>query len=352
MSLEPFTCTEIRSSSMGIPVFISQEVIAYVIMKASDGSFKNGLENNKKSPWNEVVNQSMFNSKKKGAYSDLTMEKKMLLKIQNENLLPKGGGSDQPSLEHRVFMHYFITKEKANVPKYIFKHMIKALRESQTIKRTWIPYGRLISEILHQRGILKALSDTKVFTDQQLGTVTRKIINGSTLRNMNLIKKDVYKKLNTDMKESIVISNLMEDFPPICKQDPLDVQLYFIHDHLKKTRETILLEDIPEEMYGGTLPVAKSRKSKKRALTEAEYMDDASEQPSQKAKKEMASVQVDPAIPAIQEEVKDLAPAEVITKRTRSGKEVEPSPPQPAQPSIPRRKRKHVVRKLKISFEE
>ena len=74
----------------------------------------------------------------------------MLLKIQNEKLLPKGGGSDQPYLEHRVFLHYFITKEKANVPKYFFKHMIKTLRESQTINRTWIPYGRLISKILHQ----------------------------------------------------------------------------------------------------------------------------------------------------------------------------------------------------------
>jgi len=88
MSLEPFTYTKIRSSIMGILVFISQEVIAYVIKRASEGSFKDGLDNNKKSPWNEVVNQSMFNSKKKGAYNDLTMEKKMLLKIQNENLLP------------------------------------------------------------------------------------------------------------------------------------------------------------------------------------------------------------------------------------------------------------------------
>jgi len=145
MGLEPFTCTEIRSSIMGIPSFISQEVIAYVIRRSSEGSFKDGLENNKKSPWNEVINQSMFNSRKKGAYSDLTMEKKLLLKIQNENLLPKGGGVNQPSLEHKVFLHYFITKEKENVRKYIFKHMIKTLRESQTIKRTWIPYGRLIS---------------------------------------------------------------------------------------------------------------------------------------------------------------------------------------------------------------
>jgi len=150
MGLEPFIDTETRSSIMGVPIFISQDIIAYVIGRASEGSFKDGLDNNKKSPWNEIVNQTMYNSKKKGAYNDLSMEKKMLLKIQNENLLPKGGGSDQPSLEHKVFLHYFIKKEKANMPKYIFKHMIKALKESQSIKRTWVPYGRLISEILHQ----------------------------------------------------------------------------------------------------------------------------------------------------------------------------------------------------------
>jgi len=301
MGLEPFTCTKIRSSIMGVSVFISQEVIAYVIKRAYEGSFKDGLDNNKKSPWNEIDNQTMFNSKKKGVYSDLSMEKKMLLKIQNENLLPKGGGSDQPSLEHRVFLHFFIIKEKANMPKYIFKHMINALKESQTIKRTWVPYGRLISEDLHQRRFLKALSDTRGFTDQQLGTVTGKIINGSTLRNMNLIKKDVYKKMDSDMKESRAISSLMEDFPSICKQDPLDVQHYFIHDHLQTTGKTIQLENIPEQMYGGALSVATSRKSNKRALTEDEYLDDdASEKSSKKAKKakkEKASTQADPTVP-------------------------------------------------------
>jgi len=143
MGLEPFVDTEIRSSIMGVPVFINQETIVYVIGRASEGNFKDGLDN-KKSPWNEEVNETMFNSKKKGSYNNLSMEKKMMLKIQNENLLPKGGGSDQPSLEHRVFLHFFLKKEKANVPKYIFKHMIKTLKESQLNNRTWIPYGRLI----------------------------------------------------------------------------------------------------------------------------------------------------------------------------------------------------------------
>jgi len=73
LGIQPFVDTEIRSSIMGIPVFISQDVIAYVIRRVSECNFKDGLDNNKKSPWNEVVHQTMFN--KKGAYSSLSMEK-------------------------------------------------------------------------------------------------------------------------------------------------------------------------------------------------------------------------------------------------------------------------------------
>jgi len=136
MGLEPFVNTEIRSSIMGVPIFIHQETIAYVIGRTSEGSFKDGLDNNKKSPWNDVANETIFGTKKKGSTSSLSMEKKMMLKTNNESLLPKGGGSDQPSLEHRVFLHFFLKKEKAKVPKYFFKHLVKALKDSQTINRS------------------------------------------------------------------------------------------------------------------------------------------------------------------------------------------------------------------------
>jgi hypothetical protein len=81
MGLEPFRCTEIRSSIMGIPVFISEEIIAFVLRRDASGKHTGGISNPKTSSWNEIVNQSMFKNKKKGAYSDLSMEKKMLLKI-------------------------------------------------------------------------------------------------------------------------------------------------------------------------------------------------------------------------------------------------------------------------------
>ena len=150
--------------------------------------------------------------------------------------------------------------------------MIKTLRESQTTKRSWIPYGRLISEILHQGGILNTLKEVNIFPDAQLGTVTRKVINGSTLKHMKLIKKEDYTELSTDLKESVVVSNLIDDFPPICKQDPLDVRVNYILDHYEKTGQTIKLSDIPDTMYGGALPIARNRKLKKRVTSEAEYV--------------------------------------------------------------------------------
>jgi hypothetical protein len=149
----------------GILVFIFEWAIATVLRRDSFGKY-NGSEipNPKTSPWKETVSMSMFGIKNKGKYSDLSIEKKMLLKIQNENLFPKGG-SDQPSLAHRVFLHHFIQKNRFNVPKYIFKHVIKELRESQLKKRQWVPYGRLISEILYQGGILKACRHLYRYTD-------------------------------------------------------------------------------------------------------------------------------------------------------------------------------------------
>jgi len=205
------------------------------------------------------------------------MRTKMLLKIQNENLLPKRSGGDKPSLDHKVFLHFFLTRERANVPKYIFRHLIKNLRDSQTIKKNFVPYGRLLSEIFHQGGILDALKNVNYFTDVQLGTVTGRIINGATLVTMKLIRKEDHKELSTYMKESSVISNLMDDFPPICKQDPLEVRVMFIKEYFEMTGHIIKISDIPDEMYGGALPIAKNRKSLKRKMTEAEYLDDTPE---------------------------------------------------------------------------
>ena len=346
LGLKPFTCTEIRSSIMGIPITITEEVIARAIRRTAEGSFEEGLDDNKISPWNDVVNMIMFNSTKKGKYCDLNMDFKLLMKIMNENLLPKGGGGDQPSLDHKVFLHFFMTLEKANVPKYISNHMMQTLKESQNNKRSWIAYGRLMCEIFHQGGILKALKQTKIITNAQLGTVTRKFLNGCTLRKMHLIKKEDFQELKTDLNESFVLSNLMDDFPPICRQDPLDVRANIVYEHYKRIGETIRFDDIPKTMYGGALLVARKKKSKMMITSEAVEPKKKKAKKAKDAPKQQAT---DSVVPTIQDEVQDLEPTKVLNKRTRNGKLVGSSQRLPPQPSIPKKKRKHHVRKLKVS---
>jgi hypothetical protein len=126
---------------------------------------------------------------------------------------------------------------------------------------------------------------SKTVNDHQLGIVIVKVINAFTRRKMLLIKKVT--KLNTDLQESSVVSNLMDDFPPICKQDPPEVRAQYVYDHWKTTGEVIKYSDIPDTMYGGSLPIAKKRKSKKKATSEvADEEEEASEPKPKKAKKE------------------------------------------------------------------
>jgi len=105
-------------------------------------------------------------------------------------------------------------------------------------------------------------------------------------------------------------------------------------------------------MYGGTLPIPRKRKSKKKATSEADNIEEAPE-PQKKAMKDKQAPQeqaTGSGIPSIQDEVQDLEPAKILNKRTKSGKIVGSSQPLPAQPFIPKKKRKHVVRKMKVSF--
>jgi len=132
--------------------------------------------------------------------------------------------------------------------------------------------------------------------------------------------------LSIDLKESTVLSNLMDDFPPICKQNPIEVQVRYMVDHFERTGQTIKISDIPENMYGDALPIAKSRKSKKRAMIEAEYVEDAPEPASKKAKKSKATQQeklTDPKVLSIQQEAQELDASEVLDKRTRSKKQAD-----------------------------
>jgi len=329
--------------------FIStvEEIIGKAYRRDVDGSFQWNL-NKKTSSWKGIVCETLFNNNATGKYKYMQKEHKVLQKLLQECFLPKGGGVDQLSLEHKVFLHFFVKFEKVNLPRYIFNHMLWALRKSKDRGRKFIPYGRLLSEIFYQGGILKALKKSGSVFDDQLGTMFGKYINAFTLKNMYQVEEA--KKLSTDLKESTIVSNLMEDFPPISKEDNHEVLPAYVTDHFEKTGEIINYSSIPDTMAGTPLRIAsKKRKSKKSTSEDVET--EASEPKPKKAKKEKVVPQeniVVAALPTIQKEVEDLDPVKVLDKRTRGGKVVVGSSGDiPAQPMM--KKKEKNVRKMKVS---
>jgi len=114
MGLESFRQTEIRSSVMGIPITVTKEVIAKACKVTATGRYI----------WNTNKNHPLLDSYKgvvlKGNSStklvDIDGQHKMLLKFMTECFFQKGGGSDQPSIDHKLVLYFLAAFNKINLP--------------------------------------------------------------------------------------------------------------------------------------------------------------------------------------------------------------------------------------------
>jgi len=214
MGLESFRQTEIRSTVMGILVTITEEVIAKACRVAPTGRFL----------WNITGKHLLMSSytsvvlKGDSATKLVNIDNNhmMLLKFLTECFLQKGGGSDQPSADHKLVLYFLASFNKINLPRYIMHHLCWAIKEGIRSKRKQIPCGRLLSEIFTQGKILEILRRNSLDSDNFLRTRTGKIINGKTLQNMKIIKK--FFPNEKDLKESTAPTKLMKDFPSILQE--------------------------------------------------------------------------------------------------------------------------------------
>ena len=104
MGLEPFQGLEIKSAVMGIPVSITEGVIAQACRMPLEGRFQ----------WNVSSKDAMLDSFTrlllKGNPAtrlvEMDIEHMVLLKIMNECFFQKGGGADQPNSDHKLVLYF------------------------------------------------------------------------------------------------------------------------------------------------------------------------------------------------------------------------------------------------------
>jgi len=197
---------------------------------------------------------------------DMEGNHRMLLNFITDCFFQKGGGSDQPNLDHKLVLYFLAAFQKINLPRYLMHNLCWAIKEGIKGKRKQVPCGRLLSEIFSQGRLLETLRKSKLASDRVLGMATGKIINGKTLQNMKIIRK--FSPNEKDLKESSVQSELMRDFPPISKEDNPEVLAGYIAAHARESGATTQDEDIPDSSDGAPLRV-KGKRTKVDAESEA-----------------------------------------------------------------------------------
>jgi len=174
---------------------------------------------------------------------DIDGHYRMLLKFITDCFFQKGGGSDQPTVDHKLVLYFLSAFDKINLPKYLMHHLCWAIKEGIRGKRKQIPCGRLLSEIFTQGKLLETLRRNKLASNKTLRTIIGKIINGKTLQNMKIIKK--FSPNEKDLKESTVQTELMKDFPPIYKERNPEVLAELIAGYVKESGGIILDDETP-----------------------------------------------------------------------------------------------------------
>ena len=179
MGLESFRQTEIRSTVMGIPVTITEEVIAKACRVTPTGRFIWNITG--KHPLMASYTSVVLKGNSATKMVNIDNSHMMLLKFLTGCFLQKGGGSDQPSADHKLVLYFLASFNKINLSKYPMHHLCWAVKEGIRGKRKQIPYGRLMSEIFTRGKLLKTLRRNNLAFDKTLRTRTGKIINGKTM---------------------------------------------------------------------------------------------------------------------------------------------------------------------------
>jgi len=121
MGLEPLKGLEIKSAVMGIPISITEGVIARACRMAPEGRFLWNVS--KKDALLENYTNLLLKGNPATKLVDMDVKYKILLKIVNECFFQKGGGADQPSLDHKLALYFLAAYQAINLPRYLMHHL-------------------------------------------------------------------------------------------------------------------------------------------------------------------------------------------------------------------------------------
>jgi len=155
------------------------------------------------------------------------------------------------------------TQNKINFPRYVMDHLCWAINEGTIKGRKQVPFGRLLSEIFHQGGVLKVLKKSRDASDKCFKASTaEKTISSRTFHSMHYFK--TAPKDEKWLEMTTAESEIIRDFPSIVKKSNPEILA-------KSVVEYVLEEDASSQEV--TTPI-KTKGKKVKGVTATEATDD------------------------------------------------------------------------------
>jgi hypothetical protein len=220
MNPTSFDSLEIRSEVMGIPITITEDVIAKACRVDAEGRFQEIVKKG------DVMLNSYYNTllggNKDAKPFEMEIHNRMLVKFSNDCFFQRAGGSDQPNNQQKLAIYFMAIFDKINFPRYVMDHLCWAINEGTVKGRKQVPYGRLLSEIFYQGRVLDFLKKTRGASDKCFKVSTaERTISSRSLFSMNFIKKTPEDEKWIEM--TTAETEIIRDFPSIFKESNSEI---------------------------------------------------------------------------------------------------------------------------------
>src|ERR1044072_4250330 len=188
------------SHFLGKRIIITEKTIGELFGLNHREGIRIGGRNDKEEFINMVVNKEIFtdfeSTKPSSEYKPLTLVPK--LRIWHQILLtcinprPPNLYHDYINANQKCFLYHLQNQDKLCLPAILFLHLKESIQESKTPANKdkemikYIPFGRLISDILVENGVIKCARD-EAQSSVNLTASFGNTLNGKNLKNMEII---------------------------------------------------------------------------------------------------------------------------------------------------------------------
>jgi hypothetical protein len=340
MDMNPtsFESLEIRSEVMGIPITITENVIAKACRVDAEGRFQEIVKKE------DVLLKGYFNTllggNKDAKPSEMKIHNRMLVKFSNDCFFQRAGGSDQPNNQQKLAIYFMAILDKINFPRYVMDHLCWAINEGTVRGRKQVPYGRLLSEIFYQGRVVDFLKKTRSASDScfEVSTAER-TISSRSLCSMRFIKETPEDEKWLEM--TTAETKIIRDFPSIFEESNPDILAKSVAEYVleedassqeeaapvkrKKVKGTSTSEAATDK--GKQQKVVKRKRGKAETVYHKEKLDEAMDEleieeaePKLKKKKapvdmKISMVELTPAKAKMAKEIADFKLADIMEKK-------------------------------------